>query len=345
MRIQLNNPDANFILSVCLAFILFSCAGKMRIPGNVNYDETINRQFWSVDWSPDDKLIAVAGIDSIVRIYHAKSLKLYKSFPVDSWIHVVKWNPDSKTLGIATLDKEVQILNLVSGTKTILMSNGGSRAIDWNFNGELIAVGDLDGIIKIWDKKGNLVKSFDKKYGPDIVGTSYLGIDWHPFKNIFVAINFQIQLFDSSATELKVMEHTNKAAIMLCVSWHPSGDFFVIGDYGHNWDGENVPSLLHFWTQDGRLLKSVAGSKGEYRNISWNKEGTLLSTASDVLRIWSNTGSLLHAGIPDSSNYLWGIDWNAGSNRIVTASRYKTIAIWDSTAKLMKRIDIGKAHK
>jgi len=312
---------------------------------NLDYNESPNRQLWSVDWSPNDKFIAVGGVDSIVRIYHGNNLKLHKSFSIDSWIHVVKWNPDNSTLAVATLNKEVLLINLVTETVIILNSNGGSRAIDWNFNGEFLAVGDLDGGIKIWDKNGKLVKFFEKEYGPDVAGKSYLGLDWHPSQNIFVAINFQIQIFDSTAGELKVMEHTNKQAIMLCVNWHPSGEFFVIGDYGHNWEGEGVPSLLHFWSKDGKHLKTVSGSKKEYRNISWNKDGSLLATSSDVLRIWSNNGILLKESSPDSTNYLWGIDWNSKGDRIVTSSRFQTISVWDSNAKLIRRIDLGRVRK
>lgn len=71
-------------------------------------------------------------------------------------------------------------------------------------------------------------------------------------------------------------------------------------------------------------------------------EGTLLATVSDVLRIWTNTGVLLYQGKPDTSNYLWGIDWNGRDEKIVTTSRHKTVALWNSRAKLLRRIDIGK---
>ena len=335
-----NTTSITFLFIFSL--ILSSCTTALRTKTPLNYDESINRQFWTADWSADNKFIAVGGVDSLVRIYDASSLTFYKSFDVNSWIHMVKWNPDNKTLAVATLDKDVQLVNAETGIQTSLNSNGGSRSLDWNFDGTLLAVGDLDGIIKIWNKNGNLVSTFEKKYGPETVGRSYLALDWHPFKNIFVAANFEVHLFDSVARELTSMEHPNKAAIMLCVAWHPSGDFFVIGDYGHNWEGENVPSLLHFWNGDGKLIKSVPGSKGEYRNISWNKEGTKLATASDVLRIWTGSGALLHESKPDSTNFLWGIDWSAKSDKIVTASRFKTIALWDSTARLLKRIDVGK---
>jgi WD40 repeat protein len=327
----------SFLILVC-----FSCRGTRNATGTRVYNDSVNQQFWTADWSPDDKYIAVGGVDSLLRIYHAAGLKLYKSFPIKSWIHVVEWHPGGKLLAVATLDKYVSVLNVETGEMTMLNSEGGSRAIGWNHNGQLLAVADLEGVIKIWDQQGNLLRTMPQESDPDIAGRGYLGLDWHPAENTFVAINFQINLFDTTGRALQVMTHTNKEAIMLCVEWHPSGTYFVIGDYGHNWNGENVPSLLHFWTREGRLVRSVPGSKREYRNIAWNTKGTLLATASDVLRIWSSSGTLLHESRPDRTNLLWGIDWNNSSSKIVTASRHKTVALWDSTATLTKRIDVLK---
>ena len=128
---------------------------------------------------------------------------------------------------------------------------------------------------------------------------------------------------------------------MLAVDWHPSGKYFVIGDYGHNWSGENVPSLLHYWSEDGNYLKAVAGNKGEIRNIAFSRDGSLLASASDVLRVWKSSGELLHESKFDGSNYLWGISWNPDGSRLVTSSRHKTIALWNKKAKLLKKTEVG----
>jgi WD40 repeat protein len=322
--------------------LLFSCAPKISTPHKPDYNDSVNRQFWTAHWSPDDRFIAVGGVDSVLRIYRSQNLRLHRAFPVNSWIHSVKWNPRDDLLAIATLDKYVLLLNPASGKRQSLGKTGGSRAIGWNYNGEMLAVADLNGVVSVWSKTGQLLHRFAKPYDPDQAGTGYLGLDWHPSENIFVAANFEIHVFDSTAKELQVMKHANPAAIILSMRWHPSGDFFVVGDYGHNWEGENVPSLLHFWSAKGHLLQSVSGSKGPYRNMDWNATGTRLATASDVLRIWDRSGKLLSAGPADSSNYLWGVAWNKKGDRVVTASRHKTIALWDSNAVLLRRIDLLK---
>lgn len=324
------------------ALLFLTCCESPKSPAqSLDYSEEINRQFWSADWSSDGEFIAVGGADSLLRIYNNADLSLLKTYSMKTWIHVIKWNPDNVNLAVATLDKEVQLINVETDSIIVLFSDGGSRAIGWNHDGTLLAVGDLEGGVTVWSQKGIEIGRYEPNYEPDAVGTSYLGLDWHPTKNVFVALNFKIRLFDAVATELIVMDHVNPEAIMLCVDWHPSGDYFVIGDYGHNWEGENVPSLLHFWSHDGKWIKSLHGSKAEYRNLAWNQNGTLLATASDVLRIWATDGNILHISESDSTNYLWGVCWSPSGEKLVTASRFKTVALWDKSAKLIKRVDDG----
>ena len=64
--------------------------------------------------------------------------------------------------------------------------------------------------------------------------------------------------------------------------------------------------ILRMVAGNGKLMKEWNGSKREFRNIRWNKQGTYLATASDALRIWSKNGKLLYTGKPHGNSVLWG---------------------------------------
>src|SRR5688572_7202693 len=104
----------------------------------------------------------------------------------------------------------------------------------------------------------------------------------------------EIILFDTAGNQLKLINHRKEQTGILTVRWHPSGEFFASGDYGH--ENEGKPTLLQFWKADGTLIKTIKGHHSELRNIRWNNEGTLLATASDVLRIYNNHGALVSTG-------------------------------------------------
>ena len=140
-------------------------------------------------------------------------------------------------------------------------------------------------------------------------------------------------MFDFDGNLLKSIKHRVEDVMLLSVVWHNSGSFFVSGDYGD----EKDKSLLQYWDEDGNLLKSMDGSKGEYRNLSWNRKGNRLATASDALRIRDTKGNLLSQGI--SPDYLWGVSWNKHGNRIITSSIEQRIILWNRKAVKLLTIE------
>ena len=94
---------------------------------------------------------------------------------------------------------------------------------------------------------------------------------------------------------------------------------------------------MQFWKEDGTLIKEMKGSKAEYRNIRWNKDGTVLATASDALRLWSKNGELIDSA--KTGYNLWGISWDLAGSLIVTTSFGSHIDLWTDKARLLKAIE------
>ncbi len=301
--------------------LLQSSYGQRTVTSNNPINGEAESILWTADWSADDKKFAVGGDDKLLRIYDSKNLQLLKAYQLKSMIRQLSWHPTNNILAIATNDNEVSILN--TETEKFIQLKGinyGARGIDWNFNGQLLATADNDGLVKIWDSTGNLLRTIKKEDN-----NSYFSISWHPSKNIIAVSGDDIRIMDTSGITLKVIKHRKENTGVLTVCWHPSGDFFASGDYGH--EKEGVKSIIQFWKPDGTLTKTLNGSKAEYRNIRWNKSGTLLASASDALRIWNANGKLLFTG--KSKDLLWGLDWNSKSDKIVTSSITGKIKIWN----------------
>jgi len=310
-------------------FLLFQtgCGQKMG-PKYVHKTSKKKTLLWTTDWSADDKNIAVGGDDSILNIYSGENLKLIKSYEVNSMIRQVKWHPAYNNLiAVATNDDKSILLDIETNDRIVLRGmKYGARGIGWNFNGELLATADNEGSLKIWDLKGHLIKTMEKEDQ-----NSYFSLDWHPQKNILAVSGDDIRIFDTSGITLQVIKHRKENTGVLTIRWHPSGDFFAIGDYGH--EKEGVKSIIQFWNTDGTLTNTLFGSLAEYRNIQWNKEGSLLASGSDVLRIWNKNGDLLFAGKP--GDLLWGVDWNSTSEKIITTSINGHVNLWTAKAILI----------
>jgi WD40 repeat protein len=315
-----------FITSLILGYLIIS------IPNQLHSQYVNDKKIlWTTDYSPDGKYIAVAGNTDTLEIYQSESMKTFKKIPFKSTITRVKWHPKSNVLAVTSQNSSDGscILNIDTGQRIELegISVDGARAMDWDESGQYLAIGDNDGKISVFDNYGKLIRTFRHENTKSITG-----LDWHPSKDIIGTVGDHIRLFDTEGKLIKMIRHRPEDVLILSIAWHPSGNFFVTGDYGH----DDTRSLLQFWDQNGLLLKSCDNSKGEYRNIAWNKKGNRLATASDALRIWDRKGSLKHKG--KSPDYFWGISWSPDSKRIVTSSRQQITSIWDYKARKIQGI-------
>jgi len=122
---------------------------------------------------------------------------------------------------------------------------------------------------------------------------------------------------------------------MLCVEWHPSGEFFVTGDYGDFI--QDYSPLLIFWDKDGRKIREIEKSKAEYRNLKWTRQGDLLATASDKVRTWTKEGDLIKER--NMGSLLWGIDWNDKDEKIVVSSEDGKVFILNRDLKKLTSLE------
>lgn len=314
-----------------LAPILFLLAPSgCKAPFN-SQASTIRDILWAADWSPDGQYIAVGGNHNSLLIFSGKDFKLLRKFPLENTITKLKWRPNGQLLAVATQISASRpfILDLLTGRRIELegVSPDGARGLGWSSDGELLAVGDNDGQLSIFTKTGAFVRKIDAAQ------KTITGLSWHPSGNTIATVGKQIAIYDFDKDALRTITHRPEEVLMLCVTWHPSGRFFVTGDYG-NYE-KHYPPLLQFWNARGEKIREIERSKAEFRNLDWSADGETLATASDALRIWSKDGELLGEG--KSEGLLWGVAWSPDDSKLVTSSEDGEILIWNDRLRAIER--------
>lgn len=326
----MNNKKS--ILLISSFILIYGCKEIEKTKEKTVETERQNWWLWTANWNPNDDQISVGGTQDTLRLFSSETFKLIYNLPLEGTITKTKWHPNKNKLAIAMQDGKSKplILNTVTKEQIALdrLDESGARAIGWNKKGELLAVGDYSGLLNIYGEKGEIIKRIDTKQ------KSLIGLDWHPEKNIIAAVGERISIYDFDNDSIFDIKPRKEDVLMLCVEWHPNGDFFVTGDYG---DFEkNFSPLLQFWTANGKNLRNIEKSEAEFRNIRWSNDGKFLATASESLRLWNEDGDLLKE--TKSENLLWGIDWNKSNSKIVTTDDKGKIIIWDKELNQIKEI-------
>jgi WD40 repeat protein len=287
---------------------------------------------WSVDWSPNGKFFAVGG--ARVSVFDVVTLQKLPS-PVLETARLatkIRWHPERNLLAVAGSAETTAVYDLIGQKKILLKTAEGARGISWNRTGELIATAGNDGSLQIWSGDGKLRHTVKPPNGKSLTGVA-----WNPREDKIVTVGEFITLHDGSGAVLKQMRHRPEAkgyCLLLCVEWHPSGEFFVVGDYGNTETGD--APVLQFWSRNGELVKTLPIAGGaEFRNVAWNPDGTLLASANDALRIWSKDGQLRHVG--KSPDLLWGVRWDREGDRLLTSSNEGRVTLWSATAEVLKK--------
>lgn len=308
---------------VCLSFL--SCQRSIQL--GLPQDESI--YLWEASWSPDGQWIAIGGNRDTLRILSAKTYELARQFPIKETITKVRWHPSQPILAVATqtstdglvlIDLESNQLQYLPG-----IPPSGGRGLGWNHTGELLAFGSNEGDLHFFTTTGKLLRKVTTGQ------KSVIDLHWHPKRNELAMVSEDIVRYDyDDDTFLPIIKDRPEETLMLCVAWHPSGEFLVSGDYG---DFEkNYPPLLRYWAADGTLLHSLEESEAEYRNLRWSPDGSTLASSSEAIRLWSTDGELLAAQI--KPHLLWGVDWSPDGKRLVTSGDAGEVAIWTRKLRL-----------
>ena len=289
---------------------------------------------WSVDWSSDGKFFAVGG--AWAGVFDAATQQRRPSPALDAMkaVSKVRWHPRRNLLAVSGgSDGVTAVYDPSSDQKITLKTKEGTRGIAWNSNGDLLATSGNRGELQIWSADGKLLHTTRQEKAKGMTGVA-----WHPTEDKVVTVGEFIILYDGSGRITKQVRHRPEAkgfCLLLCVEWHPSGEFFVVGDYGNHDTGDSP--ALQFWSPDGKLLKTLEVKGGAaFRNLSWNRDGTLFASASDALRIWSKDGQLRHVG--KSPDLLWGVRWNREGTRLLTSSHEGNITLWTPVAEVFKKV-------
>ncbi|NET55708.1 MAG: hypothetical protein F6K47_05910 [Symploca sp. SIO2E6] len=200
-------------------------------------------------------------------------------------------------------------------------------SVSFSPDGELIASGSRDNSIKLWNQKGNSLKTIKEAHQDGVYSISF-----SPDGQIIASAGAdnQAKLWSRDGVLLKTL--TGHRDRVYDLNFSPDGQTLATA----SWD-----NTIKLWSQDGKLLKTLKGNSKSF-GVSFSPDNRLIASASadGTLKLWSQDGKLLKT-LKGHSQTVTSVSFSPDGQRLASASVDNTIKLWSRDGQL---IDTFKEH-
>lgn len=241
-----------------------------------------------------------------------KAQHKFKEFGIDK--------PDLKAQLDRTLERAIYgayEINHLSDHK------GNVLTVDISPNGQLIATGSNDKTVKIWNRKGKLIRTL---YHPDTLHRLVFSADSRLI--VTGALDGTLHLWTTEGEHLKVIK-AHEAPI-----WG-----VAISNDGQTLATASGDRTVKLWNQQGKLLKTLPGGTRAVWSVAFSGDGQTLATArtDSNIDLWTREGKLIKT-LTDHQNAVWDIAFCPQTNIWVSGSADRTVKLWDLQGKLLRTL-------
>ncbi|MGK7898032.1 MAG: tetratricopeptide repeat protein, partial [Xenococcus sp. (in: cyanobacteria)] len=202
----------------------------------------------------------------------------------------------------------------------------GHQDLVWDVNfspdGQIIASASYDNTVKIWNLKGELLKT--------IIGhtDTVKSVSFSPDGKIIASASSDdtIKLWNLKGELLKTF--TGHTDIVNSVNFSPNGKIIASAS-----DDDTVK----LWNLEGELLQTFTDHTGGVNSISFSPDGKVIASASrdQTIKIWNLEGELFHS-LAGHTNMVNDISFSSDGKVIASASSDNTTKLWNLKGELLQ---------
>ncbi|NDJ61175.1 MAG: WD40 repeat domain-containing protein, partial [Chloroflexi bacterium] len=228
-------------------------------------------------WSPDSKMLAVAGVSGPIALYDAENGDVrYKLSGHVLDTMAISWHKDSQLLASVGQDGKVRLWDTAIGEQTVEMAGGASwvERIAFSPSGDWL-VSAAGRKLRLWNSTGELIHEY-----PD-ANSTITDIKWrYDGKEFAISAYNGVVLYDP--TQAEPLRRFEWQGSTLTLEWSPDGKYIATGDQD---------STVHFWITDTGQDLQMWGYQTKVLELAWSFNSRYLATGGGTqVVIWDCSG-------------------------------------------------------
>ncbi|HEY7309019.1 MAG TPA: protein kinase [Gemmataceae bacterium] len=294
--------------------------------------ETRDCRSWvyCLEWSPDGKYLALAGLDGTIRLVDAANGQLLRAFVGHGGgVLTLNWSRDGRLLASGSGDGTLRLWDAKSGRmlRTLRGHSGGVDTVAWSPDGKELASGGQDGL-RLWDiPEGQPRMIFRGGKPPPPYNGDGKRVAWSPDgKTLACGADKFVQLWDVASGELK--RSLAAEGGVWALAWSPDGKQLVAGAW-------LFKGLQRWDVSSGKKLPTVKDPAAWHNRIAWSPDGKILASATQggFIQLWdAKTNEPLPQLLHNGQAHLLSLAWSPDSKRLASSCIAGSVRVWDVAA-------------
>jgi WD40 repeat protein len=294
----------------------------------------------SVAFSPNGKLLASGSFDNTIKLWDVRSGSELRTLKGHSRsVNSVAFSPDGKLLAsVSAYDTTITVWDIGSGNElrtlaghfsevsSMAFSSRGISSVVFSPDGKLLASGNLERTVKLWDvRSGSELRT--------LIGHSsgITSVAFSPDQKLLASGNRDntIKLWElGSRSELRTLKGHSR--FVNSVAFSPDGKLLASG---------SLDNTIKLWNVgNGSELRTLTGHSaapvfllGGVTSVAFSPDGRLLASGSadQTVKLWDvNSGRELHT-LKGHSDAVSSVAFTPDGKLLASGSLDKTIKLWD----------------
>jgi WD40 repeat protein len=278
-----------------------------------------------IAFSPDNRMIALAGADGNVRIVYSSSPGKGMEIEASAYnLHGVAFSPDGKLLATASTDNTARLWDSKTGKPVFEPLKPGSEVLGIAFSsdGKLLATGGADGHVRLWDVATG--KPRLTNWGHMGVG-SIEGLAYSPDgKNLALAgFSHKVAVQDAAAGTRRASMFEGHKAPISAVGFSPDGKRLV---------SASLDKSVRVWDMEtGKERAVLQGHGAPVHAIAFSPDGKRLATASSdsTVKLWDVATGQELLTLKGHTGKVTGVAFSPDGTKLATCGADQKIIIYD----------------